>query len=137
MKLDAVSGADLAAEVTARLMRTAGDDWVALHYQHEPEVLRSDEAAAIADCSSETIRKWCAEAAAADRPIGVRFAAGVWLVSRVRLLDEIERRHGLSARLAAEGRAKKMHKSLTPPDLSTESRVATRVGNYRAGDGRV
>ena len=100
----AQADADLLAELATRLAGSAkpATDWVDAF--DAAELLRSDEAAAIADVSSETIRRRCVEAADIGKPLGVHFA-GVWLVSRERLLCDIERRRGRSERLAAETRA--------------------------------
>jgi hypothetical protein len=128
--LDDLDDVTLLAELLARARSAipeSAPDWVALHFQHKPEVLRVDQAAVIAGKSAETIRKWCTDLAAVGRPIGVRFAGSVWLVSRKRLLAEIERRYGPSGRLAAEARAKKMNEVLTRPDFLAQTRIATEL----------
>jgi hypothetical protein len=75
------------------------------------ELLSLDQAADVAECSDEKIRKACVAAAATKRPLGIVFA-GRWFVGKVRLLDDLEqgkidRRRGWDARLRAEERAKK------------------------------
>jgi hypothetical protein len=75
------------------------------------ELLTLEQAADIAGCSDEKIRRACEQAAAAKDPIGVK-VAGRWLVGKTRLLDLIERgkldgRRGREARLRAEERAAK------------------------------
>ena len=117
-KLDDLADADLLAELATRLAGSAkpATDWVDAF--DAAELLRSEEAAAIADVSSETIRRRCVEAADIGKPLGVHFA-GVWLVSRERLLCDIERRRGRSERLAAETRAEKVMKTRAPPQISS------------------
>jgi hypothetical protein len=75
------------------------------------ELLTLDQAADIAECSDEKIRRACELAFATNDPLGVK-PAGRWLVGKARLLDIIERgkldwRRGKDARLRAEERAKK------------------------------
>jgi len=75
------------------------------------ELLTLDQAADIAECSGEKIRRACELAAETNNPLGVK-PAGRWLVGKARLLDDIERgkldgRRGKGARLRAEERAKK------------------------------
>lgn len=78
-------------------------DW--LNQFDEGEILRADEAAKVANCSPETIRRRCVEALEIGEPIG-RSVAGIWLLSRSRLLRWIELRDGRPGRLAAETRLK-------------------------------
>jgi hypothetical protein len=88
------------------------------------DALNSDEAATIADTSTETIRRHCAESEG-DMALGV-YAAGIWLISRVRLLNWIEQRDGQHARLAAESRAAKlMQIRAAPRKLSRNVAVTT------------
>jgi hypothetical protein len=75
------------------------------------ELLTLDQAADVAECSDEKIRRACELAAMTSRPMGVRWAAR-WLVGKVRLLDDIENgkldsRRGIDARRRAEERARK------------------------------
>jgi hypothetical protein len=74
-------------------------------------LLTLDQAADVAECSDEKIRRACELAAATNNPIGVKLA-GRWLVGKARLLDDLEggkldRRGGLDARRRAEERARK------------------------------
>jgi hypothetical protein len=93
-------------QMAAELRRLpACGDWVDGFVEHD--AIGTDEAAFIANCSAQTIRRRAAEATAAGRPIGVWFAQSVWLISKRRLLDDIEKREGRPGRLAAESRAKK------------------------------
>ena len=125
-----LSNATLIAELSARLARSAGaeEDWVAAY--ERGEVLRTDEAALIADVSVDTLRRYCSHAADVGQPLGVCIAGAVWLVSVRRLLADIERRKGHHARLVAEERAAKLQKSRSSP-LKTS---ALRAGG---GGGRV
>jgi hypothetical protein len=68
--------------------------------------LSLDEAADVWQCSDETIRKECEASAARNKPIGVKFR-GCWIVGKTRLLDLIQQKEGLPARLEAAERAKK------------------------------
>jgi hypothetical protein len=98
--LQKVSSDALLDELRERLksVETTGD-WV--DDFAAGEVLRTDEAAFIAGSSSETIRRRCIEAADAGHPIGVLIAKSVWLLSKRRLLDDIERREGKAESCAA------------------------------------
>lgn len=85
------------------------------------ELLSLEQAADVAECSDEKIRKACVAAAATKRPLGINFA-GRWFVGRERLLDDIEqgkidRRRGREARLRAEQRAKKYESWARPQAL--------------------
>jgi hypothetical protein len=75
--------------------------------------LTLDQAADVWGCSDEKIRKEC-EKAAANKPIGVKFATR-WIVGKRRLFELIERSDGKPARLVAEDRAKKRASSMRPP----------------------
>jgi hypothetical protein len=55
------------------------------------------------------------------------FAGAVFLYSKRRLLDAIEARDGLPARLAAESRARKNIISRSLPENSLRNRVATGI----------
>jgi hypothetical protein len=75
------------------------------------ELLTLDQAADVAECSDEKIRKACELAAMTNRPMGVKWATR-WLVGKARLLDDIEKgkldsRRGIDARRRAEERARK------------------------------
>src|SRR5882672_8931983 len=75
-------------------------DWIDAFASHD--AISSDEAALIAGCSAQTIRRRATEAAEIGQPIGIWFASAVWLISKRRLLDDIEKRKGRPGRLAAE-----------------------------------
>jgi hypothetical protein len=75
------------------------------------ELLQLDQAADIAECSDEKIRKQCELTAGTKRPLGVKFA-GRWMVGKLELLDDLEqgkidRRRGPHVRQRAEERASK------------------------------
>jgi hypothetical protein len=76
------------------------------------ELLQLDQAADIAECSDERIRKQCELTAGTKRPLGVKFA-GRWMVGKMELLDRLERGkidrrcRGPHARQRAEERARK------------------------------
>ena len=75
------------------------------------ELLTLDQAADVAECSDEKIRRACELAAMTNRPMGVKWATR-WLVGKARLLDDLEqgkidRRRGPHVRQRAEERAKK------------------------------
>src|ERR1700738_4335634 len=75
------------------------------------ELLTLDQAADVAECSDEKIRRVCELAAMTNRPMGIKWAAR-WLVGKARLLDDIEigkldGRRGVDARRRAEERARK------------------------------
>jgi hypothetical protein len=95
----------LLAELASRLREPSSDayDWVGAF--RDGDVLTTDTAGHIAGVSAETIRRRAVESAALGRPIGVQHAT-IWMISRARLLDWIERDEGLPARLAAETRAR-------------------------------
>jgi hypothetical protein len=117
VKPDDLADEALLAELQARLARSTkpSPDWIDAY--RDGELLRTDECAAICDTSTETIRRRLSDADEMGQPIGLRFA-DVWLVSRRRLLADIERRKGLPERLAAESRAEKILKTRLPPHLS-------------------
>jgi hypothetical protein len=95
----------LLADLAERLRAPHSDacDWVDAH--QDGDMITTDAAGFIARVSSETIRRRAVEAAERRQPIGVQHAT-VWLISRSRLLDWIERNEGLSARLVAETRSR-------------------------------
>ena len=78
------------------------------------------EAAEMAECSQETIRRWCG-----DHRIGKLFAGSLWLVSRRRMLQLIERKSGKAAMLNAAARGKKHVRCLSLPH---QTRVGATVG---------
>ncbi|MHC2576001.1 hypothetical protein ACVI1J_002285 [Bradyrhizobium diazoefficiens] len=75
------------------------------------ELLTLDQAAYVAECSDEKLRKHCELTARTSRPLGIKFA-GRWLVGKLELLDDLEqgkidRRRGPDVRNRAEERARK------------------------------
>src|SRR5882724_1322247 len=91
-------------------------DWVAAFV--DGDAVGTDEAAFVANCSAQTIRRRAIEAAAIGKPIGVWFAKSVWMISLARLLDAIEEREGRSERLSAMSRAEKYAKLSAPQQNS-------------------
>jgi hypothetical protein len=90
------------------------------------ELLTLDQAADVAECSDEKIRRACELAASTNNPIGVKLA-GRWLVGKARLLDDLEggkldRRGGLDARRRAEERAKKYEGWARPQEALVRAR---------------
>lgn len=73
---------------------------------------------------ADTIRRRAETAALTDKPIAVLLAGAVWLFSRRRLLDSIEARDGLPARLAAETRARKNAELRSLSEKSARSLIA-------------
>jgi hypothetical protein len=105
----------MAAELRQRPAAACGD-WVSAFV--DGDAIGTDEAAFIAKCSAQTIRRHAAEAAATDKPLGIWFAQSVWLISKTRLLAWIEEREGRSGRLAAESRARKYAEMRVPLQIS-------------------
>jgi hypothetical protein len=73
--------------------------------------LTLEQAADVAECSDEKIRKQCKLTAGSSRPLGITFA-NRWMVGKLELLDDLEqgkidRRRGPDVRQRAEERAKK------------------------------
>jgi len=106
--------------IAAELRRAERVDWV----DDPNEVLTVAEAAHIAGRSDETIRRWCGE-----YKIGRLFASSLWLVSRRRLLQHIERRFGRPAMVLALSRGQMQHRSLSAPHFS----IGMPVGATKAG----
>jgi hypothetical protein len=98
----------MAAEVGAVLRRLDRPrDWID-ELADGGDALKSDEAAHVMGVHVDTARRYAEAAFMAGRPIGIRMAGGAfWLFSLRRILAAIEAEKGLSARLAAESRAKK------------------------------
>ena len=101
-----------AATELRQLAAPACGDWVDAFV--EGDAIGTDFAAYICDCSAQTIRRRATDAAAAGKPIGVWFAQSVWLISKRRLLDDIERDQGRPGRLVAETRAAQYAKMNVP-----------------------
>jgi hypothetical protein len=75
------------------------------------ELLNLEQAADVAECSDEKIRKQCELTAGTKRPLGIKFA-NRWMVGKLELLDDLEqgkidRRRGPHVRQRAEERARK------------------------------
>lgn len=75
------------------------------------ELLTLDQAADVAECSDEKLRKQCELTAGSNRPLGIKFA-NRWMVGKMELLDDLEhgkidRRGGADVRQRAEERARK------------------------------
>lgn len=84
---------------------TLEGDWV--DAWTEGDAIGTDEAAFISGCSTQTVRRMAASAALTGNPIGRQMSKSVWLISRRRLLDWMERHNGLPARVKAKARAEK------------------------------
>lgn len=106
-----------------RLDKLPGGDWV--DEWVEGDAIRTDEAAFLAGCSAQTIRRDAAAATAAGRPIGRLISKSVWLISRRRLLNRIESTEGLPARVEAEARAEKYKNGCVAPKIDSDERAAT------------
>ena len=114
------------AEAAAALRQIApGRDWLDQLLDADGDALKSDEAAYVADMSTDTMRRRAEAAADAGRPIAVLMAGAMWLFSERRLLAWIEARDGRPARLAAETRARKSRDLRSSPQKSPETAVAT------------
>ncbi|WMT71901.1 hypothetical protein [Bradyrhizobium sp. Ash2021] len=75
------------------------------------DLLNLEQAADIAECSDEKIRKQCELTAGTKRPLGIKFA-GRWMVGKSELIDDLEqgkidKRRGPLVRQRAEERARK------------------------------
>jgi hypothetical protein len=91
----------MAAQATAASRRVApARNWLDELLNADGDGLTSSSAAYIADVSTDTIGRRAEAAASTDGPIGILMAKAVWLISLRRLLDSIELRDGLPARLA-------------------------------------
>ena len=113
------------AEAAAALRQIApGRDWLDQLLDADGDALKSDEAGFIADVHADTIRRRAEAAAAAGKPIGVLLAGAMWIFSLRRLLDAIEAKAGLPARLAAETRAKKSRELRSSPHIPAPLPIA-------------
>jgi hypothetical protein len=101
-----------AAAELRQLQTWASGDWVDAFV--DGDAIGTDCAAFICGCSAQTIRRRATDAAAEGRPLGVWFARSVWLISKRRLLDDIERADGRPGRLVAETRAAQYAKLNVP-----------------------
>jgi hypothetical protein len=92
-------------------------------------LLTLEQAADIAECSDEKIRKQCELTAGTNRPLGIKFG-GRWLCGKERLIDDLEqgkidRRRGPHVRQRAEERAQKYAGWARPQEpLKVPERVA-------------
>jgi X-X-X-Leu-X-X-Gly heptad repeat protein len=100
-----------ASRLTDRLRQLENVDGSVVARILRGELLQLDQAADIAECSDEEIRKQCELTAGTKRPLGVKIA-GRWMVGKLELLGDLEqgridRRRGSHVRQHAEERAKK------------------------------
>jgi hypothetical protein len=82
------------------------------------ELLTLEQAADVAECSDEKIRKQCELTAGTNRPLGIKFA-NRWMVGKLELLDDLEqgkidRRRSPHVRQRAEERARKYERWAQP-----------------------
>jgi hypothetical protein len=110
------------AELVARL-NAPKLNWVEAY--HHGDALRTDEAAYIADCSDQTIRRYAEQAASAGHPLGIFLAKSIWLIDLNLLLQEIDRRHGAEARAEAEKRVARTLGLRASQQILTRSITAT------------
>jgi hypothetical protein len=89
------------------------------------DVCNSDAAAMIAGCHADTIRSRAVTAMETGQPIGILVAGSAWLFSIRRLLDAIEAKNGLPARLAAVSRAEKVRIFRSSPTLPGQKPIPT------------
>jgi hypothetical protein len=102
--------ADDARRLAERVRRYEGDGGVVARILRG-ELLTLEQAADVAECSDEKIRRQCELTAVTKHPLGVKFA-GRWFVGKLELLDDLEqgkidRRRGPLVRARAEERARK------------------------------
>jgi hypothetical protein len=84
------------------------------------ELLTLEQAADVAECSDEKIRKQCELTAGTKRPLGIKFA-NRWMVGKLELLDDLEqgkidKRRGPQVRQRAEERARKYEEWARPQE---------------------
>ena len=116
----------MAAQAVASLrLDVPGRDWIEQLLDAGGDGLTSTEAAYVAGVHPDTVRRRAEAAALTDKPIGVLMAGAVWLFSLRRLLDAIEHRDGLPARLAAQSRAQKNAVLRFQPEKSAQIPIAT------------
>lgn len=92
-------------------------DWV--DAWTEGDAIGTDEAAFISGCSTQTVRRMAASAALTGNPIGRQMSKSVWLISRRRLLDWIERHNGLPARVKAQASTEKWKNGRAAPNFDS------------------
>lgn len=98
-------------------------DWV--NAWIEGDAIGTDEAAFIAGCSTQTIRRIASSAERTGNPIGRQVSKSVWLISRRRLLNWIERHDSFPARVAAQARAEKWKNGRAAPKIDAAESTAT------------
>ncbi|QHP69816.1 hypothetical protein EI171_22470 [Bradyrhizobium sp. LCT2] len=103
--------ADAAGRLANHVRHLDGDSRSVISRILSGELLTLDQAAYVAECSDEKLRKHCELTAETSRPLGIKFA-GRWLVGKFELLDDLEqgkidRRRGPDVRNRAEERAQK------------------------------
>jgi hypothetical protein len=99
----------MAAQATAALRRVApAREWLDELLDPDGDGLTSGSAAYISTCRPTRLAVAPRPQLQTDGPIGILMTKAVWLISLRRLLDSIELRDGLPARLAAQSRADKM-----------------------------
>jgi hypothetical protein len=103
--------ADAARRLADHLRHLDGDSRRVITRILSGELLTLDQAADVAECSDEKLRKHCELTARTSRPLGIKFA-GRWFVGKLELLDDLEqgkidRRRGPDVRKRAEERARK------------------------------
>src|SRR5258707_1891154 len=87
-------------EIAAELRQLpACGDWIDAFTSHD--AISSDEAAFIAGCSAQTIRRRATEAAEIGQPIGISFASAGLVVSKTGLLPSIYNHQSPSRRPSA------------------------------------
>ena len=94
----------------------AAGDWIDAWAS---DVLTSDQAGIIAECSAATVRRRAAEFAAVNRPIGINIGGSVWLISKSRWLALIQREQGATAAVAATRCAEKLAEMSAPAQNSS------------------
>jgi hypothetical protein len=125
-ELDRVAGD--ARRLAERVRQHQSDDGVVVRILRG-ELLTLEQAADVAECSDEKIRKQCELTAGTNRPLGIKFA-NRWMVGKLELLDDLEqgkidRRRGPDARQRAEARARKYKGWARPQEpLVTPERAA-------------
>jgi hypothetical protein len=94
-------------------------NWIAQF--RDGDALNASDAAFIAGCDAQTIRRWCElrEIEHPSRPLGY-LVGRLWLVDADELLNEIEHRKGFYSRREAETRLKQFREARRAAPLSIE-----------------
>lgn len=121
---------DAARRLADHVRRLDGDSRSVITRILSGELLTLDQAADVAECSDEKLRKHCELTAGTSRPLGIKFA-NRWFVGKLELLDDLEqgkidRRRGPDVRNRAEERARKYEGWARPQE-------ALKVGERAAG----